>query len=160
MWPIILSVFMISIVLANSEKKSTNFFQDKSKLEDPFNLRDPFKAPSLKKETKKGSEKESTVNKLELNGKGEYSNIEETPLDQMVISEIKVVGVLIGKERRAMVNAGKDGSRVVILKEGMKIGPDGAELKAILPGGIVLVEKMSNVYGEEEFLETVIPISK
>jgi type IV pilus assembly protein PilP len=55
------------------------------------------------------------------------------------------------------VSGGKD---VIILKEGMKIGQDEAELKAILPGGIVLVEKIVNVYGQEEFLETVIPISK
>ena len=49
---------------------------------------------------------------------------------------------------------------VVILREGMKIGADQAELKAILPGGIILVEKITNVYGEEEYLETVIPISR
>ena len=42
----------------------------------------------------------------------------------------------------------------------MKIGEDGAELKAILPGGIIVVEKIVNVYGQEEYLETVIPISK
>jgi len=56
----------------------------------------------------------------------------------------------------------KDGEKagIIILKEGMKIGDDGAELKAILPGGIILVEKIVNVYGQEEYLETVIPISK
>ena len=53
-----------------------------------------------------------------------------------------------------------DGGPIIILKEGMKIGEDGAELKAILPGGIILVEKIVNVYGQEEYLETVIPISK
>jgi type IV pilus assembly protein PilP len=60
-----------------------------------------------------------------------------------------------------MINIGKeDQKKIIIMKEGMKIGPDNAELKAILPGGIVLVEKIVNVYGEDEFLETVIPISK
>ncbi len=72
---------------------------------------------------------------------------------------MKVVGVLIGRERRAMVKSG-DGGSIIILKEGMKIGEDGAELKAILPGGIILVEKIVNVYGQEEYLETVIPISR
>ncbi len=156
MWlSILLNALLITSSFANNENGSKNFFKDKSKLEDPFGLRDPFKGPSLKKTAKK----ENKVEKLELNAKGEFSNIKETPLDELVISDIKVVGVLIGKERRAMVSSGKGGTKVIILKEGMKIGAEQAELKAILPGGIVLVEKISNVYGDEEFLETVIPIS-
>lgn len=127
-----------------------NFFKDKTKIDKPFDLRDPFKAPSTK------SEKTTEKSGYFVSGKGQYSNIKENSVTK--IEDIKVVGVLIGKERRAMVSAGnKD---IIILKEGMKIGPDGAELKAILPGGIILVEKMVNVYGQEEYLETVIPISK
>jgi type IV pilus assembly protein PilP len=95
---------------------------------------------------------------FKITGKGEYSNINETSLEQLNLGALKVVGVLIGKERRALVTAGS--AKITILKEGMKIGPEMVELKAILPGGIVLVEKIVNVYGEEEFLETVIPISK
>ena len=152
---VITTTILMTSTFAESDKSKKNFFQDKSKFEDPFSLRDPFHSPLLKKDSKK----ESKLKKLELNEKGEYSNVKDAPLDQMLISEIRVVGVLIGKERRAMVNSGKEGSRVIILKEGMKIGPEETELKAILPGGIVLVEKITNVYGEEEFLETVIPIS-
>ena len=152
---VVTNLFLISLSFAEGDKTAKNFFKDKSKIEDPFSLRDPFHSPPLKKEPKK----ENKVEKLELNEKGEYSNVKETPLEQISISDIKVVGVLIGKERRAMVNSGKEGSKVIILKEGMKIGPEETELKAILPGGIVLVEKITNVYGEEEFLETVIPIS-
>ena len=48
---------------------------------------------------------------------------------------------------------------VFYIKEGMKLGSSGAEVKAILPGGIVLVEKIRNVYDQDEYLETVIPIS-
>ena len=46
------------------------------------------------------------------------------------------------------------------VKEGMTLGPNDAEIKAILPGGIILAEKVVNIYGETEYLETVIPISK
>jgi type IV pilus assembly protein PilP len=152
---VVTTSFLVSFSFADSTKSAKNFFKDKSKIEEPFSLRDPFLSPPLKKAVKK----ENKVEKLELNEKGEFSNVKETPLDQISITEIKVVGVLIGKERRAMVNSGKEGSKVIILKEGMKIGPEETELKAILPGGIVLVEKITNVYGEEEFLETVIPIS-
>ncbi len=139
---------------ATSVKSIKNFFNDKTKIQNPFSLRDPFKAP-LKKDPsdKKGKG-------FVIKGKGQYSNIAETQLDQLSVANLKVIGVLIGKERRALVRLNREDKKVIILKEGMKIGPENAELKAILPGGIVLVEKIVNVYGEEEFLETVIPISK
>lgn len=147
-------IFSTGAVAAPTTKGLQNFFGDKTKIENPFNLRDPFKAPINKTEGK------TKGRGFFLSGKGQYSNIGETALDQLSVGQIKVVGVLIGKERRALVNLGKDGKQIIILKEGMKIGPEAAELKAILPGGIVLVEKIVNVYGEEEYLETVIPISK
>lgn len=155
----LLLILCVFIVGANSApaKNLENFFKDKTKIDKPFNLRDPFKAPQLKSES--GNKRKGFT----ISGKGQYTNIAEVPLDQININTMKVVGVLIGRERRAMVNPSgdsKEGSSIVILKEGMKIGPEGAELKAILPGGIVLVEKMVNVYGEEEYLETVVPISK
>ena len=127
----------------------SNFFKDKTKIEKPFELRDPFKAPQFK------SDKGKNTEGFYSSGKGQYTNIVEATVKS--VNEIKLVGVLIGKERRALVANGKS---VIILKEGAKIGEDGAELKAILPGGIILVEKMINVYGQEEYLETVIPISK
>lgn len=68
------------------------------------------------------------------------------------------MGVLIGPERRAMarVSGAKDS---FIIKEGMHIGPNQAEVKAILPGGVILVEKIRNVYDQDEYLETVLPVS-
>lgn len=128
----------------------SNFFRDKTKIEKPFELRDPFKAPQSKSDKSKDKEGYTSSN-------GQYSNIKEESVTS--VESLRVVGVLIGRERRAMV---KDGEKagIIILKEGMKIGDDGAELKAILPGGIILVEKIVNVYGQEEYLETVIPISK
>lgn len=151
----IILILMTSLGAEAAPVKSLqNFFHDKTKIDKPFNLRDPFKAPGNKAEAKKKGRG------FYYSGKDQYSNIGETALDQISINTLKVVGVLIGKERRALVNNGAENSKIVILKEGMKIGPEAAELKAILPGGIVLVEKIVNVYGEEEYLETVIPISR
>ena len=148
---------LISILLAISigalaapADPLSNFFRDKTKIDKPFDLRDPFRAPISKSE--KAKEKSGYF----VSGNGQYSNIQENTVKR--IEDIKVVGVLIGRERRAMVSAGT--GPIIILKEGMKIGDEGAELKAILPGGIILVEKIVNVYGQEEYLETVIPISK
>lgn len=151
---ILILAFSVGAFAAPAAKDLQNFFGDKTKIDNPFNLRDPFKAP-INKNDRKDKDRG-----WESRGKGQYSNIGETALDQLNVGQIRVVGVLIGKERRALVNLGKENKQIVILKEGMKIGPEAAELKAILPGGIVLVEKIVNVYGEEEYLETVIPISK
>jgi len=129
----------------------SNFFRDKTKIEKPFELRDPFKPPQMK------TDKSQNKAGFYVSGKGQYSNVQLATVTS--IESIKIVGVLIGRERRAMVKNGGSGP-IIILKEGMKIGEDGAELKAILPGGIIIVEKFVNVYGQEEYLETVIPISK
>ena len=129
----------------------SNFFRDKTKIEKPFELRDPFKAPQSKHDKQNNNQGYSSPSN------GQYTNIEIKTVTS--IDSIRVVGVLIGRERRAMVKDG-DAGPVIVLKEGMKIGETGAELKAILPGGIILVEKIVNVYGQEEYLETVIPISK
>ena len=144
-----MSLNLIVGALAAPVDPLSNFFKEKSKIEKPFELRDPFKPPQLKSEKNKKQENYSS------SGKGQYTNIVEEQVTN--IQDIKLVGVLIGKERRAMVSSGKS---IIILKEGMKIGDEGAELKAILPGGIILVEKIINVYGQEEYLETVVPISK
>lgn len=136
------------------------FFKDKTRIENPLELRDPFKSPQTRGQSRRRNDIKFK------RGDGLYSNISQDNLRDWNIYEIKVVGVMIGKERRAMITKGGDGSpspggsKVVVIKEGVTIGPDNAEVKAILPGGIILVEKIINVYGQEEYLETVIPISR
>src|SRR5689334_17269201 len=121
---LVISLFSVGAIAAPSKNKLSSFFKDKTKIDNPFNLRDPFKAPISKTEGKKQGRG------FTITGKGSYSNIGETNLDQIPVETIRVVGVLIGKERRALVNS-KDNKRVIILKEGAKIGPEQAELKAI-----------------------------
>lgn len=125
-----------------------------TKIKDPFEVRDPFKRKLFKSKTtqRKGGQ---------LLKDGKYSNLPQIN-GEVSSRNIKVVGVLLGKDRRAMVKIdGPSGekSEIFILKEGMKIGQDNAEVKGILPGGIVLVEKIVNVYDQVEYLETVIPVS-
>jgi len=138
----------------SKDKSLSNFFEQKTKIQNPLELRDPFKAPAFKGD---GSGNKKSYKK---DSKTFYTNITEKSLDNLNVLELKVIGVLIGKERRVLVNANEASKEVIILKEGMKIGTDQAELKAILPGGIILVEKIINAYGQEEYLETVIPISQ
>lgn len=150
-----ISIVAISCVVVCSvfagEEKIGDVFKGKTHLENPFSLRDPFKSPLTQDTAKKTQEVISGVMK-----DGVFTNVKSLSED-ISVYDLKVVGVLIGKERRAIVKIG-DGDSFVI-KEGMKIGKDRVELKAILPGGLIFVEKIINVYGQAEYLETVIPVS-
>lgn len=129
------------------DNKEFNLFKSKTYVKNPLDLRDPFK--------RKINKKKSQLKKNQNDGY--FTNI-VTAIDTKPVESIRVVGVMIGKERRAMAKVTGEND-VYYLKEGMKVGPNGAEVKAILPGGIVLVEKIRNVYDQDEYLETVIPVS-
>ncbi len=146
-----LALFIASPVWSQTTMKLRDVFKNKTVIENPFELRDPFKAPLIKANKKEGRKEKS------LSRDGIYTNID--PLGTITLDKLKIVGVMIGKERRALARL--DGREdIVVLREGMRLGADNAELKAIHPGGVILVEKLVNVYGEEEYLETVIPISQ
>ncbi len=152
----LITFFSIGAFAAPTKSTLDEFFKDKTRIENPLELRDPFKSPQSK-----GGSKRQGGNKHKR-GENLYSNVAQDNLRDWNIYEIRVQGVMIGKERRAMISRGGEsaGQKVVVIKEGSVIGPDNAEVKAILPGGIILVEKIINVYGQEEYLETVVPISR
>ena len=145
---IFIFVLLIFSVKSHAKKEVRDFFKGISEIKNPFDLRDPFRTPFVKK-------KFSFLKKKKLSRK---MSIEET-LKQAPVTTISVVGILVGKDRRAVLKIkGEEGT--FIAREGMIIGKDRAELKAILPGGIVLVEKIKNVYDDDEYIETIIPISQ
>ncbi len=151
----IFSFFIISSV--NAEDSSSNgpvdLFKGKTYLKNPMELRDPFK--------RKVNKKKSSQIQTRTYETGIYNNY-ENKIEDKPIENIRIVGVIIGKERRAMAKLAQGkilGTEVFLIKEGMILGPNGAEVKAILPGGIVLIEKIRNVYDQDEYLETVIPVS-
>lgn len=160
-WAVLLLTFSIGASAAPTVTDDTlqKFFQEKTKIDNPLELRDPFKAPPVKP-GKKTTDTSGAKHGYTRTEKGEFANIPEVSLGDVDIYNLKLVGVLIGKERRAMILPRGDSRQVVVIKEGTKLGQDNAEVKAILPGGMVLVEKIINVYGQEEYLETVIPISR
>ncbi|EQC43514.1 hypothetical protein [Bacteriovorax sp. Seq25_V] len=116
------------------------------------NYRDPFKRNVYRSTNKDQKRKELKT----------YFSNRINP-QNIPIENIKITGVFLGQERRALgvdSTADAQSQEPFIIKEGMKLGPDAIEVKAILPGGIVLVEKILNVYDEEEYLETIIPVSE
>jgi type IV pilus assembly protein PilP len=150
-WMLLLLILKVSMVRAEAIIKRNNIFKDKTTIENPFELRDPFRPPVFRSERKQGRQDKASLRD------GTYTNISN--IGDIDIDKMRIVGVMVGKERRALARL--DGkAEVFVLREGMRLGKDNAELKAIHPGGIIFVEKLVNVYGEEEYLETVIPISQ
>ena len=120
-----------------------------TEIKDPFQMRDPFKKPLIKSKTAKKSE-----SKFFRDGK--YSNI--PTLVGSPLEKIKVIGIFLGKNRRAIAQVEGDDKNHFIIKEGMTLGSNNGEVRAVMPGGIVLVEKIKNLYDQYEYLETLIPI--
>lgn len=154
----ILLVFCLSAAISFAEEETEqsgtaySLFKSKTFVKNPLDLRDPFKRKVNKKKSSQGGK----IHEL-----GVYSNQGDS-IDTKPVENIRIVGVMIGKERRAMAKISTNnvlGKEVYYIKEGMKIGPNAAEVKAILPGGVVLVEKIRNVYDQDEYLETVLPLS-
>jgi Tfp pilus assembly protein PilP len=128
------------------------FKKAKTRIANPLELRDPFKRKNKRIGSKGGRHSKKLSDGFFSNAK----TIDDQPLDS-----IRIVGILIGKERRAIAKLTQgDGlsTESYILKEGMTLGENNAEIKAILPGGVVLVEKIRNVYDQDEYLETVLPV--
>jgi len=129
------------------------FKNEQTSIKNPLDLRDPFKRKKMR------SKIDSRQN-LQLGKDGVYSNLPQ--IDGNPVEAIRVTGIMLGKERRAIARLSNNGalsSESYVLKEGMKLGENEAEIKAILPGGIVLVEKIRNVYDQDEYIETVVPIT-
>ncbi len=138
---------------AKKPKGPALFEKAKTKIVNPLELRDPFKRKLKRlRSGKKGFNKKLRD--------GYFSNV--PTIDNVPLDNIRIVGVLIGKERRAIAKLSAGGGEFsdesYILKEGMTLGENNAEIKAILPGGVVLVEKIRNVYDQDEYLETILPV--
>jgi Tfp pilus assembly protein PilP len=132
----LLTVFLSCSVLAKVSVKNA------------LELRDPFKRPMLKSKSNKKSASKYYKGGIYTN----QQTIQGTPLNK-----IKIVGVMLGKNRRALAKI-EGNTNIFIVQEGQVLGLDGAVVKGILPAGIVLVEKIKNVYDDFEYLETLIPI--
>ena len=154
-WSVLCVTILLSKGVSSKEKeevfkKRKKVFQiEESVIRKPLKLRDPFKKKRIRSQKKQSTYKTILVD-------NSYSNLPS--IGNTPIKSIKIVGILFGEKRVAMAQVGS-GKEVYILREGMKIGADKAEIKAILPGGIVVVEKMRNIYEQDEYIETVIPFS-
>ncbi len=129
-----------------------DIFFDKSSIIKSSKTRDPFKSPlpDKKPEGKAAYEKSTFKN-------GVFTNIPS--LESITLDTVKVRGVLMGGKTRALISDKGNVNATIVAKEGDKINNGKVELKAILPRGVVFVEQITNVYGQFEYLETVVPIS-
>ena len=143
-----------SSVAATSDNSQVPSFlrNTNTSIKDPLSLRDPFKRQNsiIFKD-----ERQRTLTK----DKDSYSNYVTDLPTNVGLNTLKLVGILLGPQRRAIVRVGNN-NQSFIVREGMILGEEKAEVKAILPGGMVLVEKIKNVYNQDEYVETIIPLSR
>lgn len=144
---LIFSILLLGLCI-DSKADLKELFENQTEIKQPFELRDPFQVPKFKSAEKV---------KREKNASGKFEENVQKLEKEVDINKIEIVGVLIGKDRRVMI---KDGGKVYTLKEGEPLGTNGPEIKAILAGGIILVEQIVNIYEEPEYIETIIPISR
>jgi hypothetical protein len=97
-------------------------------------------------------QKKNTVKKNNI-----YSN--ELSGSELTLNNLMIVGVALGKKNRAIVKV-KGKTETYMMTEGDLIGPDQIKLKAVLPSGVIFVEKSTNIYGTQEYFETVLPVTK
>ncbi len=150
---VVLFTHLTNIFSQERGKPSYPFFKgQRTKIQNPFQLRDPFREKRVKKSVSSSAKKKKMGSLLSNRPK----------LGLLDLQEIKIVGIFLGKNRKALARLGSSGSdakgEVYILTEGMKLGKNRAEVKAILPGGVVLVERIKNVYDQNELLETILPL--
>ena len=154
-WVFLCTAFLLRAGFSQEEKEDKVFrrkkvFQIKgSTIKNPLELRDPFKKKRVKERRKRNVGRTILVD-------NSYSNLPN--IGTVPLKSIRIVGILLGKKRVAMASVERS-KQVFFLREGMKIGENKSEIRAILPGGIVVVEKIRNVYDQNEYIETVIPFS-
>jgi len=144
---------IITAPAINTTGLSDDLLIKKTEIEKPMNLRDPFKSPSLRKKI----EVEAAAKKTSFRN-GVFTNMPSFEL--LNLDNLRIIGTLMGEGPRAIVVTKENLTQTFLMKEGDKIGGGKVELKAILPKGIIFVEQITNVYGQLEYLETVIPISE
>lgn len=155
----VLGQFSISFAQVSAEDKDTppTILRNKTSIENPMSLRDPFKSPIFKKIDNSQKVEGGVIRD------GVYTNMGSPQF--LTLNGIKILGVVVGQDRRAVATNKDSGGTTVkketyLLREGMTIQNGKVELKAIIPGGVIFVEKITNVYGQTEYLETIVPISK
>ncbi|MBL7715015.1 MAG: pilus assembly protein PilP [Bdellovibrionales bacterium] len=96
-------------------------------------LRDPFKQPTV------------------LQSKMEP----RTPLETFPVDTLRMIAVMSGPKRKKALVAAPDGKNYIVMEK-MKVGIRGGLISKITPDAILIREKIVNIVGEEEDLDTVL----
>lgn len=154
------TLLYLFLILTSLNVSSKDKFKDKkvpdfllkinSSIQEPMKMRDPFKKFQRK------IQKAKRVGGGYLDKDNSYSNIKVNIPENL--DGLLILGILLGKQRRAIAKLKGKGDSFII-KEGDTVSQDGAQVKAIVPGGVLIAEKIFNVYDQEEYIETIIPVT-
>lgn len=106
-------------------------------LESSLTLRDPFRQPQMKVAT-------------EVNEGGKIPELERFQVEQF-----RLMGIITGPKKHKAMLAGPDG-KIFIVSESMRLGSRRGLVKKISAGGVLIEEKIVNILGQEERVETSI----
>lgn len=81
----------------------------------------------------------------------------KTPLENFPVDTLKMIAVMSGPRRKKALIAAPDGKNYIVMEK-MKVGVRGGAISRITPDAILIREKIVNIVGEEEDLDTVLKI--
>ncbi len=146
-----MKILILLLFVSITSFSQTEVFEEILNLENPYDLRDPFKSPEL-------GDGESKVKKKSRFEGGVFTN--EIPGNHIPLEKLVVHAIVYSKTNKKALVKEKGGrsKRMFVLREGMKIKRQDIVLKQILPKALLFVEEITNVYGQPEYVESVIPI--
>ena len=158
---IALLIWAILVAPAFAQRGGYKPFEELTKIEDPFGLRDPFIPPSgvtdpgLK--SKGFGEQDDSNPTAKKPERKDPADIDREVLGNLKdINDLQIIGIITGFEKnRALIDVK---GRSMIIEEGTKVGARGGWVVAIREKGIVYAEKRYNIYRQEEVVERVLRI--
>ncbi len=148
--------YLIFLLLLSFSISSQDDFEEILDFDESVDMRDPFESPDFDGLEEESSSKKTSKVKKKLSKKNRKSEGLKLNLSKI---EVKAI-ILASNNKRALVKNGKRGRELVTMTEGMKLAGRDITLKQILKKGLIFVEEITNVYGQKEYIETVIPISR
>ncbi len=140
----LLFLFLTSLTAVSAQikpERNNNKEDTSMHLQNYLHLRDPFRKPMLKVST-------------EVTEGGSIPELERYPLDQL-----KLIGIITGPKKNKALLTTPNG-RMHIVTERMHVGNRRGLIKRIVPGTILVEEKVVNLLGQEEKIETTLEFEK
>jgi Tfp pilus assembly protein PilP len=118
-----------------------NFDEANLSLETSINLRDPF-------------------SRVANRGMVENNEDKIPELERYELDKFSLVGIITGPKKSKALLVADETKKLHVVSEKARIGTRGGYVKSIEPGMVTIEEKVVNLLGQEESIETVLELKK